>query len=494
MGRSNQQGVIRRLVSPIELAREDAGLHADLETLLVRELLKRTVGASLAVLPVFAFMYGVVGGSAAPARARLAFAATLAAMLVRFVFLASWRAGRLPPDRRTFVALASLAAAAGIGYAAIILLAVPSMDPFHIAALVGCFVSIGALGVVSMAPSPTVYVLHIGWGLAALLYRSFGGYLPGYSVLGPTILVALGVSLSVMVWFVHASLHGQFLLSLKLESRNRDLAAALASLKAAQERLVANEKLSALGRLIAQLSHEINNPVNVIANNLDPVAGYLTSLEEVLDIARRPRPDAPGELLERWRALDIDFIRTDMRDALASMEMATTRIRAIQDDLRAFLRRDTDSRPEADLNVGVRSTVALMTRHLGSNVVVIEHYGELPLARFHAGQLSQVTLNLLQNAIDAVGAAGRIEIETQVEPDWLVLSVTDSGPGLSETARRHLFEPFYTTKGVGRGTGLGLATCYQIVRAHGGTISLDEAHRCGARFVVKLPLVTPPPP
>ena len=283
--------------------------------------------------------------------------------------------------------------------------------------------------------------------------------------------------------------HQAFIASYELEDKNRALATALATLKAAQERLVATEKLSALGRLIAQLSHEINNPVNVLQNNLEPLTEYLTTIEQVLEIARRQCSDPSGELARSWSELEIDFVRTDMREALSSMAAAAERIRTIQNDLRAFMRGDAALPIEADFNAGVRSTVAMLKRTLGPKTVLFETYGELPPARVHTGQINQVTMNLLQNALDVVGASGRIEIETRAEPDGLVLSVADTGPGVSEAAKRHLFEPFFTTKDVGKGTGLGLATCYQIVRAHGGTITLDEGYRNGARFVVKLPFV-----
>ena len=253
----------------------------------------------------------------------------------------------------------------------------------------------------------------------------------------------------------------------------------------AQTRAVSNEKLQALGRLITQLSHEINNPINIIENNVEPLREYLADIDTVLDIAKR----GDDQLEARWAELDIDFIRNDMGEALASVGAAAARIRSIHNELRAFMRGDAKVPVAADLNAGVRSTVAMLKPTVPDGAVLVERYGNVPRVRFHTGQINQVTLNLVQNAIDVVGPHGRIEVETRVETDALVLSVTDDGPGVSEQARRHLFEPFFTTKDAGKGTGLGLATCYQIVRSHGGTIALDERYGRGARFVVKLPLV-----
>ncbi len=252
----------------------------------------------------------------------------------------------------------------------------------------------------------------------------------------------------------------------------------------AQARANANEKLQSLGRLITQLSHEINNPINIIENNVEPLREYLGDIDAVLEVARR----GGSELEARWTELDIEFIRGDMGEALAAVGAAAARIRAIHSELREFMRSDAKVPVAADLNEGVRSTVALLKPKMAEGTVLVERYGDVPRVRFHTGQIHQVTLNLVQNAIDVVGPRGRIEVETRLEASSLVLSVTDDGPGVSEQARRHLFEPFFTTKTVGRGTGLGLATCYQIVRSHGGTIALDERHGRGARFVVKLPI------
>lgn len=256
----------------------------------------------------------------------------------------------------------------------------------------------------------------------------------------------------------------------------------------AQARANANEKLQSLGRLITQLSHEINNPINIIENNVQPLREYLADIDAVLDVAKQG-----GELEPLWAELDIDFVRGDMGEALAAVGDAAARIRGIHGELREFMRGDSKVPDAADLNAGVRATVALVKPTIAAGIELVERYGDVPRVRFHAGQIHQVTHNLVQNAIDVLGPRGRIEVETRVEASSLVLAVTDDGPGVSEDARRHLFEPFFTTKNVGKlagkGTGLGLATCYQIVRSHGGSIALDESHRRGARFVVRLPIV-----
>jgi signal transduction histidine kinase len=328
-----------------------------------------------------------------------------------------------------------------------------------------------------------ILAVHVGFRLAGR-----GAAADTATFYGLFAYLASAAIVSTMVSLVRRRLEYQaFVASYKLSRRNAELATALATLRDAQERFVATEKLSALGRLIAQLSHEINNPVNVLQNNLGPVAEYVASFDEVLELAAKRDGDATGPLMTRWKELDLDFVRGDIKEAIATMVAAAERIRTIQQDLRSFLRGDSQTPTEADFNAGVRSTVTMLRRNLPARVELVEQYGELPPAQFHTGQVNQVTLNLLQNAIDAVGGEGRIEVATRLDGGELVLSVTDTGPGVSEDARTHMFEPFFTTKDIGKGTGLGLATCYQIIRAHGGTIVLDEGYDTGARFVVRLP-------
>lgn len=284
---------------------------------------------------------------------------------------------------------------------------------------------------------------------------------------------------------------GSFFAAHERALRNVELARALATLHDTRERFVAAEKLSALGRLVAQLSHEINNPMNVIKNNLKPLASYLTQLERMLDAIHLLGDRSDAEVDALWKEHDIDFVRTDMREAIVTVATAAERIAMIHKELRAFMRGDTVQAISGDLNETVRTTVAILWRTPPAGVSLEEDYGVLPPAEFHASQISQVVMNLLQNAIDAVGDSGKISVGTRADAQGIVLHVSDSGPGLSEAARAHLFEPFFTTKDIGKGTGLGMAVCYQILKAHAGSITLDDSYQAGARFLIRIPLVAP---
>lgn len=277
-----------------------------------------------------------------------------------------------------------------------------------------------------------------------------------------------------------------------LATRNDELNATLAKLDDAHARLVAQERLTALGRLVAQLSHEINNPLNVVQNNLGPVSEHAECLIRVTTAAQL----VPGEPGDRLRALcvanDIEFVQQDIHEAIGAMSVATARIADINRNLATFLRADAPAFAVADLNVAVRSAATTWRRNLPARVALTETYGDLPPLPLIPGQVSQLVLNLLANAIDAIGETGHIAIATARDGDFAVLSVSDDGTGISEDARSHLFEPFFTTKDVGKGAGLGLATCYQIAAQHGGTIALDGTYAPGTRIVARLPLAGPP--
>jgi signal transduction histidine kinase/ligand-binding sensor domain-containing protein len=280
-------------------------------------------------------------------------------------------------------------------------------------------------------------------------------------------------------------------LSKKNEELERVVAARTSELRAAQERVAEAEKLSALGRLLAQLSHELNNPINVISNNIEPMRAYLDELSAALAALRPIIEEAPGarEKLDRlWSDLEIDFVTDDFRKALNVVATATGRVRGIHADLRTFMHGGVPEMARGDLAAAAREAVEMAARGLPPGVSVVERYEEVPEVSFHAGQISQVLMNLLQNAADAVGAEGTITVTARADDGFVEVAVEDSGPGIPEPLRTRVFEPFFTTKDVGKGTGLGLSISREIVKNHGGTIELQAPPSGGARFVLRLPL------
>ncbi|AKU95412.1 Signal transduction histidine kinase HoxJ (hydrogenase regulation) [Labilithrix luteola] len=327
-------------------------------------------------------------------------------------------------------------------------------------------------------PIVLVSAFPFGLVLTALVFGRFHG-------LPPTTMIVEGYVASTLAALVLNVARVSVDYSLK-----RTLAAEM-QVRAAEQKLFEAEKLTALGRMLAQVSHEINNPINAIQNNLGPVGSYVDALLEIETAYREAlenRRDRRAELAKRREDLEIDFVREDVREALRAMHAATARVQSIQADLRTFMRGAAPTLSMGDFNVEVRETLALVRRGVPAGVTLDVTLVELPPFEFHPGQMSQVLMNLIQNAVDAIGGRGRIHVMTSVEKDAVRLTVADDGPGVTAELRARIFEPFFTTKGVGKGTGLGLSVCRQIVvQHHRGSIAAEEGPNGGAVFVVTLP-------
>ncbi|MFE8604441.1 sensor histidine kinase [Archangium violaceum] len=315
-------------------------------------------------------------------------------------------------------------------------------------------------------------VVHPAWW-ASWWARGLGVLLLGLAVAG------------VVRWRVIALRRKNLELERLVEART-------AELDQARQKVMQAEKLSAMGQLLARLSHEINNPLTAIHTNLPVVREYFDQLSVVLRRCQarlEEHPEDVEEVKRLWREQDVEFLLQDTPDALEAMQHATERIRGIQADLRAFLRGESPMLEQGDLNAVVRETVEMVRRSLPEGTRVEVRCGELPVFSFHRGQLGQVTLNLLRNALDALGGKGEVRVSTSVRGGMAELVVADDGPGIPQELRARIFEPFFTTKDVGKGSGLGLAICRQLITEnHGGTLELDTSVERGACFRVRLPL------
>lgn len=282
---------------------------------------------------------------------------------------------------------------------------------------------------------------------------------------------------------------------MKLRHQADDLSQALTDLKQAQSRLVQSEKMSSLGQLVAGVAHEINNPVSFIYGNVKPANRYATNLIELLRLYQAHFPEPPEEILETLEDLDFEFMTEDLLNLLASMKMGAERIRQIVSSLRTFSRKDEAEQKSVDIHLGLDSTLLILGHRLKAEadrpaVEVVKDYADLPPIDCYAGQLNQVFMNILSNAIDAL--AGReepeIRISTALAGDWVEIGLSDNGEGISEEARSHIFDPFFTTKPIGEGTGMGLSISYQIVtERHGGSISCESIPGEGTTFTIQIP-------
>ncbi len=279
------------------------------------------------------------------------------------------------------------------------------------------------------------------------------------------------------------------------------------ALQQAQAQLLQQEKLSALGQLVAGIGHEINNPLGCIVSNLDPATDYLKDITQLLALYQHYYPQPADPIVEHMENIDLAFALEDFSKLIESMKIASDRIQQISESLRTFARSDTDAQVTADLHDGLENTLLLLKHRLKADnhrpaIEVIKQYGTLPLVKCYLGQLNQVFMNLLANAIDALEDANqgrsfaeieanpnRITICTIVEENQIKIAIADNALGMPEAVRARIFEAQFTTKGVGKGTGLGLAIAQQIiVEKHGGTISVNSEMGQGSEFVITLPL------
>jgi CHASE2 domain-containing sensor protein/nitrogen-specific signal transduction histidine kinase len=293
--------------------------------------------------------------------------------------------------------------------------------------------------------------------------------------------------------------------------RTKQLSTILKKLKSAQTQLIQAEKMSALGQLVAGIAHEINNPTNFIYGNISHAEDYFSDLLELIDLYQEYYPN-PGEEIEKFiDRIELDYLSEDLSKVLHSMKTGASRIREIVKSLRTFSRLDEAEIKEVDIHEGIDSTLMILENRLQQRrdhaaITVIKEYGQLPLIVCYAGQLNQVFMNLLINAIDAIegqpnqpnpnqnGSTNSwIKIVTRIKSaEQIEILIADNGPGIPDEVKSRLFDPFFTTKPVGKGTGLGLSISYSIiVEKHGGKLDVSSTHGKGTEFRIAIPVKLP---
>ncbi len=271
-----------------------------------------------------------------------------------------------------------------------------------------------------------------------------------------------------------------------------ELEKAYADLKATQAKVVQQEKMASIGQLAAGVAHEINNPMGFISSNLSTLRKYLERLEDFINaqselIEKVPDKDAAAELQNKRKALKLDYILEDGRDLIKESLEGTERVRTIVQNLKSFSRVDEAECKHADINECINSTINIVWNELKYKAALIKELGDIPPIRCHPQQINQVFMNLLVNAAQAIEHKGEITVKTWHENESVYAQVADTGCGMPESVVNRIFEPFYTTKEVGKGTGLGLSITYDIIKMHGGEISVASEPGRGSSFTVRLP-------
>ncbi len=294
------------------------------------------------------------------------------------------------------------------------------------------------------------------------------------------------------------------------QAKSEKLKQVLYELQKSQTQLVQAEKMSSLGQTVAGLAHEINNPINFIYGNIAHTQDYVSDLLSLLQAYQTHYPDPVPEIQDLMENIELNYICDDLDKIFHSMRTGADRIRELVLSLRNFSRLDQAEIKEVDLHEGIESTLLILSHRLKPRkeldmrkVQIIKEYGDIPPVACFAGQLNQVFMNILSNAIDALESqryqnsgsqadTPTIWIRTQVQDgEYVCVRIADNGPGIPKQAQSSLFDPFFTTKPVGQGTGLGLSISYQIVvEKHGGEIWCESpaTGERGTAFAIKLPI------
>ncbi|MEG3858733.1 trifunctional serine/threonine-protein kinase/ATP-binding protein/sensor histidine kinase [Microcoleus sp. herbarium12] len=293
------------------------------------------------------------------------------------------------------------------------------------------------------------------------------------------------------------------------QEKSQQLEKSFAELQQAQLQLIQGEKMSSLGNLVAGVAHEINNPVGFISGNITEATAAVGDLINHLQLYQEEVLDPSSKIAQDAEDIDLEYLIEDLPKMLGSMKVGCDRIRNISTSLRTFSRGDTSHKVSADIHEGIDSTLMILQHRLKANserplIQVVKEYGSIPKVKCYLGQLNQVFMNLLANAIDCFdefnqgrsyasveAVPNTIAIITHVSPDnkSVVIRIKDNGGGMSPDVRAKIFDHLFTTKGVGKGTGLGLSISRQIVEeTHGGKLTCESVLGAGTEFAIEVPI------
>lgn len=279
----------------------------------------------------------------------------------------------------------------------------------------------------------------------------------------------------------------------KVRQQNEELENTLKELKSAQAQLVQSEKMASLGQLTAGIAHEINNPINFVASNVQALKLDFEDIDKLMEKVTmlngcNHSQTCLDDLIKLSEQMDANYLRKEITELVGGIERGAKRTQDIVNSLRTFSRDTNESFSQADIHQGLDSTLTILSSKLKNGIKLHRNYGEIPKVHCQISKLNQVFLNVINNSIQAIDGSGDIFITTSSNNGSVEISIKDTGRGMDETTRKRIFEPFFTTKDVGEGTGLGLSISYGIIEQHQGAIKVESNPGAGSKFTITLPV------
>ena len=278
----------------------------------------------------------------------------------------------------------------------------------------------------------------------------------------------------------------------QLNIQKEELGETLKNLRQSQFQLLQSEKMATLGQLVAGIAHEINNPVTFISAGVDSLKTNIDEIMQVLDLYHKVTADTASETLpeieELKEKIDYGQALSEVGNLLEIIKTGTERTTEIIKGLRSFSRMDEDILKVADIHENLNTALILLRNKYKDRITIEKEYSAIPQIECYPGQLNQVFMNILTNAIDAIDKKGKVIIRTSKSNQMVQISISDTGIGIPEEIRSKIFEPFFTTKEVGQGTGLGLSISHGIIEKHMGQIDVNSVVGKGSEFIISLPI------
>ncbi|MEG4417604.1 ATP-binding protein [Microcoleus sp. LAD1_D5] len=346
----------------------------------------------------------------------------------------------------------------------------------------------------------------ISWLIRSWLRVEAGTNNPYLLIIVLMTLAFLGVAIA--CWTTLPQVAAMEELAISSTAQAKELETTLNELKKAQMQVIQSEKMSSLGQLVAGIAHEINNPVNFIHGNLTHLDEYTQNLLQMIELYQQRHPSNDPEVQAMAEEIDLEFLTEDIQKIISSIRVGTERIRGIVVSLRNFSRMDEADFKDVDIHEGIESTLLILQHRLKDKpecpgVVTIKDYGKLPKVECFPGQLNQVFMNILVNALDALDerntkrsyqelkdTPNQIRIRTSaIDNQWVEVAIADNGIGMPDPVKQRIFDPFFTTKAIGKGTGLGMSISYHIItEKHRGKIRCFSTPGSGTEFVIQIPI------